>query len=104
MSARFAETMKALEGGIANISPDKAIKIIEAWEAHIEALDVTGAKTLLTDLRALKRLLQKDTIDGEAVGRQMTKLAGQTQKMAGRAAGKRAEQIEALGKSLEGTG
>lgn len=104
MSARFAETMKAFEGDIKQMSPEKAVKMIEAWEAHIESLDVTGAKTLLADLRTLKRLLQKETIDGEAVGRQMTKLAGQTLKMAGRAEGKRAQQIEALGKGLEDAG
>lgn len=104
MSERFAETVKAFEGGVTNMSPEKAVKIIEAWEAHIESLDVTGAKTLLTDLRALKRLLQKEPIDGEAVAKQMTKLSGQTLKMAGRAEGKLAQQIEALGKGLERAG
>lgn len=102
MAARFADTMKALEAGIAKMTPAQAVKNIESWEAHVEGLDVSGSKTLLGDLGALKRLLQKDQLDGMAIAKLMAKLATGTARIASRADGKRAEQVEALGQALEG--
>lgn len=102
MAARFADTMKALEAGMAKMTPQQAIKNIETWEAHIEGLDVSGAKTLLADLGALKRALQKDPIDGAAVARLMVKLAAGTARIAGRIEGRRTGQVEALAQALEG--
>ncbi|MBX9749147.1 MAG: hypothetical protein K5Q68_05975 [Roseococcus sp.] len=93
--------MKALEGGVASLTPAQAIRQIESWEAHLAGVEVSGTKTLLADLGALKRALQKDPLDGAAIGRLMAKLAIGTARIAGRADGKRASQVEALGKALE---
>jgi hypothetical protein len=54
MAARFADTMKALASGM---TPTQAIRNIEAWEAHLAGIEVSGAKTVLADLGALKRAL-----------------------------------------------
>jgi len=102
MAARFADTMKAFEAGIAKMSPAQAVKKIEAWEIHLDGLDVSGAKTIQADLGALRRALQKDPIDGAVVARLMAKLATGTLRIAGRVEAKRTAQVEALGQALEG--
>lgn len=102
MPARFSDTMKALEAGISRMTPAQAIKNIEAWEAHLEDLEVAGSKTIIADLGRLKRMLQAEPIDGAAVGALMGKLAAATLRIAGRAEGKRASQVEALGQALDG--
>jgi len=101
MTARFADTMKAIEAGVTAMAVDKAVKNIEGWEAHLESLDETGAKTIHADLGRLKRLLQAEPIDGDAVKELVGKLAAATVRIAGRAEGKRATEVEALGKALE---
>ncbi len=103
MAARFADTMKALEAGMAKTTPDLAIENIEAWESHLEGLDVSGAKTVQADLGALRRALQKTPIEGAVVARLMAKLATGTLRIAGRAERKSVEQIEALGQALGAT-
>lgn len=101
MAARFADTMRALQAGMAAMTPAQAIRQIEAWEEHLAGVEVSGSKTVLSDLGALKRALQKTPLDGATIGRLMVKLAGGTVRIAGRAGGKRAEQVEALGRALE---
>lgn len=102
MAARFTDTMRALEAGMAKMTPEQAIKNIETWEAHLKDADVQGAKTVHADLGALKRALQKDPIDGASVAKLMVKLATGTLRIAGRIDRKRAEQVDALGQALEG--
>jgi hypothetical protein len=102
MAARFAGTMKAIEAGLRDMAIEKAIKNIAAWEAHLEGLDVTGAKTVHADLGRLRRALEAEPINGEAVTQLLGKLAAATVRMADRVEGKRANDVRALGEALQG--
>lgn len=104
MPARFAETRKAIEAGLKDMAITKAIRNIEGWEAHLQTLEVSGAKGLHGDLGRLKRLLQAEPIDPDAVKALIGKMAEATLRIAGRTEGKRAADVEALGKALQSAG
>ena len=101
MPAQFAATLKAIAAGAQSLTPAAAVKNIEAWEAHLETVEVSGAKGLSADLGRLKKLLQAESLDGAAIGKLMLKIAGETSRIAGRADGKRAEQVKELAEALE---
>lgn len=71
---------------------------------HLESLHISGSKGLHGDLGRLKKLLQADPIDGEAVKALIGKMAEATIRIAGRIEGKRAADVEALGKALQTAG
>ncbi len=104
MPARFADTMKAIEAGLTSMDPAKAVKNLEAWEAHLETVEVTGAKGLAGDLKRLRSALGKDPVDGAAVGALMAKIGESTAKIAGRAEGARKKQVEGLAEALKASG
>jgi len=101
MPAQFATTLKALAAGAASLTPAAAVRNIEAWEAHLETIEVSGVTGLRTNLERLRRLLQAEALDGAAIGKLMLTVAGQTARMAGRAEGKRAERVQELADALE---
>lgn len=101
MPAQFAATLKAIAAGATSMTPAAAVKNIEAWEAHLETVEVAGAKGLSADLGRLKKLLQAESLDGAAIGKLMVKIAGQTSRIAGRAEGKRGQQVKELADALE---
>ena len=101
MSAHFAATLKALAAGAASMTPAAAIKNIEAWEAHLETIEVSGVKGLLTNLGRLRHLLEAEALDGAAIGKLMVTIAGETARIAGRVEGKRAESVQELAAALE---
>ena len=51
------------------MAPARAVKNVEAWEEHLEELEIVGAKTLRSDPGILKRVRQKDPIDSMAMAR-----------------------------------
>jgi hypothetical protein len=101
MPAQFAATLKAIAAGAKSMTPAAAVKNIEGWQAHLETVDVPGAKGLSADLGRLKKLLQADSLDGAAIGQLMAKIAGGTARIAGRAEGKRGAQVKELADALE---
>ena len=101
MPARFAATMTALAAGAKSMTPAAAIKNIEAWEAHLETVEVSGVKGLLTSLGRMRRLLQAEPLDGVAIGKLMVTIAGETGRIAGRVQGPRAKQVEELAAAME---
>jgi len=101
MPAQFAATLKALAAGAASMTPAAAIRNIEAWEAHLETVEVSGVKGLQTNLGRLRRLLGAEALDGAAIGKLMVTIAGETGRIAGLVEGKRAESVRQLGAALE---
>ena len=101
MPAQFASTLKAIAAGAKSTKPAAAVKNIEGWEAHLETVEVSGAKGLSADLALLRKLLQAESLDGAAIGKLMVKIAGQTSRIAGRTEGKRGQQVQELADALE---
>ncbi len=101
MPAQFAATLKALASGASAMTPAAAIRNIEAWEAHLETVEVSGVKGLRTNLERLRRLLQAEKLDGAAICQIMITIAGETGRIAGRVEGKRAESVQELSVALE---
>ena len=101
MPAQFAATLKALTAGSASMTPAAAIKTIKGWEAHLETIEVSGVKGLLTNLGRLRRLLEAEALNGAAIGKLMVTIAGETGRIAGRVEGKRAERVQELAAALE---
>ena len=101
MPARFAATMTAFAAGAKSMTPAAAVKNIEAWEAHLATVEVSGVKGLSSNLGRLKRMLRAEPLDGAAIGKLMLTIAGETGRIAGRADGARKKQIEELATALE---
>lgn len=101
MPAQFANTLKALASGAKSMTPAAAVKNIEAWENHLETVDVSGTKGLVTNLGKLKRLLQAEPLDGSAIGTAMVAISGDVSRIGKRMDGKRAEQVQELAEALE---
>jgi hypothetical protein len=99
---QFAATIKHIKEGVKGFTISAAVKNIEGWEETLGKLEVTGAKTMVRDLERLKKLIQADEIDGEAVKTVVAKLGKETVTMAGRSEGAKADKIKELGEALNG--
>ena len=97
---QFAATIKHLEEGVKGFTINAAVKNIEGWEATLAKLDAPGAKTIVRDLERLKKLIQADQIDGDAVKQLVSKLGKETVTLAGKADSKNAEKVKQLGETL----
>ena len=97
---QFEATIKHLKEGVKGFTIAAAVKNIEGWEATLEKLEVSGAKTIHGNLERLKKLLQADEIDSAKVKDLMVKLGEETVRIAGKADDKSAEKIKALGEAL----
>lgn len=97
---QFGATIKHLQEGVKGFTIAAAVKNIEGWEASLQDMDEPGVKNVVKDLAALKKSLQKDEIDGEAVKKQVLKLGKDTIALANKSDSKKAEQIKTLGEAL----
>ena len=97
---QFDATIKHLKDGVKSFTVAAAIKNIEGWEATLEKLEAPGAKTIVKDLESLKKALHAKEIHGETVHKLMIKLGKETVALAGKAEGKNAEKVKALGEAL----
>jgi hypothetical protein len=102
MPARFAETITNLKKGAQGMTISAAVKNIENWEKSVSELDQTGAKTLLHDLGALKKALQKEEPDGKAVLTLVEKLGKETLAMSKKTEGAVSGKLEEVGNLLSG--
>ena len=96
----YAATLKALNGGVRNMTAKAAVKNIESRETTPTDVEVSGIKTLLKDLEALKKQLQRDEISGVAVHKLIAKLGKETVMIAGRRDGKDAAKVKEIGEAL----
>ncbi|MBU8541390.1 hypothetical protein [Falsiroseomonas tokyonensis] len=99
---QFAATIKHIGEGVKGFTISAAVKNIEGWEKTLESVETPGAKGIIRDLEKLKKLIQSEEIDGEAVKKLVGALGEGTVKMASRAEGKKAEQMKELGEALTG--
>ena len=97
---QFGATIKHLQEGVKGFTVSAAVRNIEGWEATLEKLEAPGAKGVIRDLGALKKLLHADGIDGEAVKKLLAKLGKETVTLAGKADSKNAESARKLGEAL----
>ena len=97
---QFAATIKHIEEGVKGFTISAAVKNIEGWEETLGKLEAPGAKTIVRDLERLKKLIQADSIDGEAVKTLVGKLGKETVTLAGKADSKNAEKAKQLGEAL----
>lgn len=105
MPARFTATNNAIEKGLENATPKSAIGLIDGWLAEVEKNEFTGSKGIHSDLERLKKELEKDQPNGEAVQKIVGKLGAATTKSADRADDdKVADQLRKLGEALTSSG
>lgn len=97
---QFAATIKHIEEGVKGFTISAAVKNIEGWEETLGKLEAPGAKTIVRDLERLKKLIQAESIDGEAVKTLVGKLGKETVTLAGKADSKNAEKAKQLGEAL----
>ncbi len=100
MPARFTATENAFEKGVDSITPAAAIKLIDDWETSLKDLDAPGAKGIVRDLEALKKALHADQPDGEKIKTLVSKLGGETTKIAAHATPSTKDKVAELGKTL----
>ncbi len=97
---QFAATIKHLGEGVKGFTINAAVKNIEGWEETLGKLEATGTKTIIHDLERLKKLIQAEEIDGDAVKTLMAKLGKETVTLAGKAESKNADKVKQLGEAL----
>ncbi len=93
-------TIKHLKEGVKSMTVSAAVKNIEGWEASLEKLEETGAKTIVKDLESLKKHLHAKEPDHEAIRKLMLKLGKETVTIGKKTEGKDATRIQALGEAL----
>ena len=97
---QFDATIKHIHDGLKGFTVKAAVKNIEGWEATLEKIETPAAKTIVKDLENLKKHLEADPINGKQIKALVLKLGKETVTMAGKAEGKNAEKIKALGEAL----
>ena len=97
--ASYAPTLEAFKKGITRMSVSAAVKNIEGWEEKLESTEVSGSKTILRDLGALKKALQANEPDGERICELMSRLGTQTTSIAEKA-DRDGEKLTQLGEAL----
>ena len=104
MPARFTTLINALEKGLESLKTDAAVKQIEYWENELKSVEVAGVKGLSHDLESLKKKLQADEVDGQAVKALLAKIGGETARIAGRTDDKTQAKLKEVGEKLEASG
>jgi hypothetical protein len=100
MAAYFSGTMDTLKKGVTKMSVSAAIKTIEHWEESLRDIELTGCRSILRDLAALKKQLQEDQPDGERIRHLMAKLASETVTISKKADARHSDKIANLGEML----
>lgn len=97
---QFAATIKHIEEGVKGFTISAAVKNIEGWEETLGKVEAPGAKGIVRDLERLKKLIQAESIDGDAVKTLVAKLGKETVTLAGKAESRNAEKAKQLGEAL----
>ena len=97
---QFAATIKHIKEGAKSFTISQAVKNIEGWETTLKDVEASGAKGIVRDLESLKKHLQADKLDGEAIRKLVVKLGKETVTLAKAAEGDKADKIKSLGEAL----
>ena len=97
---QFAATIKHIGEGVKGFTITAAVKNIEGWEDTLGKIEAPGAKGIVRDLERLKKLIQAETIDGDAVKALVAKLGKETVTIAGKAESRNADKVKQLGEAL----
>ena len=97
---QFDATIKHIKEGLKNMTVSAAVKNIEGWEAMLEKLDDSSAKTIVKDLESLKKHLHAEKPDGSAIHKLVAKLGKETIAIGKKADSSNADKIQALGEAL----
>jgi hypothetical protein len=101
--ASFTPTIEAFKKGITKMTASAAVKNIESWEGKLESVEVSGSKTILRDLSALKNALQMDEPDSARICELMSRLGTQTSSIAEKAE-RGGDKLTQLGEALTQAG
>jgi hypothetical protein len=97
---QFDATIKHIKEGVKSMTVSAAVKNIEGWEATLEKVDDSGAKTIVKDLENLKKHLHAKELNGEAIRKLVIKLGKETVAISKKTESKNAAKIQALGEAL----
>ena len=103
MAIKFAGTTNAINRGLSNTKPDKGAHLVEDWETALSETDAPGAKSILRDLGALRKQLERGEPDADRVHALLHRLGQATVKIADKAE-KNGDKIRALGEALTEAG
>jgi hypothetical protein len=97
---QYAATIRHLKEGVKGFTISAAVKNIEGWEEALSKVEISGAKSLARDLERLKKLLQADEVDNEAVRDLCGKLGEATVKLAEKDDSDAADKAKEMGQAL----
>lgn len=97
---QFAATIRHITEGVKGFTISAAVKNIEGWEEALDKVETPGTKGIIRDLERLKKLIQSDEIDGDAVKKLIVKLGEETVAMAGKSEEPKSSKIKELGEAL----
>jgi uncharacterized coiled-coil protein SlyX len=100
MPARFAATRDLLAKDLEKVSPDTAVKNIDAWEEGLKALESKAGKAIVRDLEALKKQLTGSKPNGAKIRELLKKLGEETTNSAEDAPENQQEKLRELGRQL----
>ncbi len=103
MAIKFAGTMNAINRGLDNTKPARAVDMIEDWEAALADVDVAGAKGILRDLGSLRKQLEKSEPDADRIYSLIHRLGEATAKISEKS-DKAEEKLKSLGEALTDAG
>ena len=101
MATRLDNTLSALKGGITALALDKAVKNISGWEKALKDADKPDLEPITKDLAKLRGMLTGSDLNGEAIGKLMTKLGKATTKLAGDAPQASSKKLSNLAELLQ---
>ena len=72
------QTAAALEGGIGTLAPRTAVSVITTWHDTLKNSDRSDLHVIAQLLAELRDALERDTLDGPAIGDLLLRLGEQT--------------------------
>jgi hypothetical protein len=95
---------EALEGGLTNIKPDSALKMIDQWHSLIQKSKEPEMKAIATGLKDLQKTLKRDDATGHDLSEILSHLGEQTSEIAAKAKQGLKTPLQHLGKQLTKAG
>lgn len=103
MAVKFAATMNAINCGLESTKPARGADMVEDWETALADVDVPGAKSIMRDLAALRKQLEKGEPDADRIHALLHRLGAATTRIADKA-DKSGDKLKALGEALTEAG